>query len=849
VNAYATRIAALFIFSGASGLVFEVIWVRQLALWTGHGTVAVSLVVAAFLLGMVLGSVQGGRAADRGGDLLRTYSRLEAFTGMAALLVSLVLSRSAWLSMYIAEHFPPVCSSTTVRVLSGFAMVLAPTAAMGATLPVLARHLTREHNGAGVAIGTLYALNTLGATLGCALAGFVFLGTFGMLRTAFVASACNLLVAVVARTIPSETSPREISDIHSSISPNRTALLALASMTGFAAIACEVLWFRVLHAFVKSSTYAFTLLLVVFLAGLVAGGAMFAKRFAGHAKPWSLLADVQTVQALATLMSMALLGRAGSLGAMMARVVGGAASLDSDLVHMGLGAVIIFLPAAVMGVSFPLVLEIGARDSQHGMGRGIGDLAGANTLGGALGSLLTGLVLIPTIGTQKSFVLCVAISLVAALLARMRMGTWTVRGDDGRTTRLALVIAVVTLVVPSDYLIRAVSAFPRARVLDVREGRDGTAAVLSYDRSVVCAASRNHCVQHCRDDFSYQQLLFGTVSYASTIPPAKRYMRTLAHLPMLLYSGRTKDHPDASVHALQICFGTGTTAGAFVSHSELTSLTIVDINADVFSFARYFEASNQNVLRDRRVHPVIEDGRHYLETHQGIWDVVSLEPPPPTAEGAASLYTREFYAAARRHMHATSVLAQWIPLDQQDDVLNRAMLASMLAEFQHVEVYVTSRHEGVIVASDASLTPVKSQWDQQFAQGSVQRSLEEVGFVRPEDLLATRYTDHEATVRWVGHVAPMVDDLPSVEFYRVHHDGLFRAQPRETSMVEGFDPVRVTERTVFEQRGMRAWTRFAQGDAAGAHSLALEMEALAPGDTYARYLSGLEYNCLNLEEP
>jgi MFS family permease len=158
------RVAALFVLSGASGLVFEVIWVRQLALWVGHGTVAVSLVVSAFLSGLVLGSWLGGRLADRGGRLVRTYAILEACTGLTALFVSVVLSRSAMLSSWIADHGPPFASGLAARICVGFVVVFAPTATMGATLPVLTRHLSKTRDRVGAPLATLYALNTLGAT-------------------------------------------------------------------------------------------------------------------------------------------------------------------------------------------------------------------------------------------------------------------------------------------------------------------------------------------------------------------------------------------------------------------------------------------------------------------------------------------------------------------------------------------------------------------------------------------------------------------------------------------------------------------------------------------------------------
>jgi spermidine synthase len=845
------RVVALFVLSGASGLVFEVIWVRQLALWVGHGTVAVSLVVSAFLAGLVLGSWLGGRLADRGGRLVRTYAVLEACTGLTALFVSVVLSRSAMLSSWIADHGPPLASGLAVRTCVGFVVVFAPTATMGATLPVLTRHLSKTRDLVGAPLAALYALNTLGAALGCALAGFALLGSLGMLRTALIASGANFLVAAMAWSLDPMVTPPETSidsGLHVGSSNSRSArpsLTLIACATGFSAIACEVLWFRVLHAFVKSSTYAFTLLLVTYLVGLVVGGIVYARRLAAHPRPWELLSDVQSALAAMTLVSVALLGRASSIAGALSRH---AASGDDDLVHLALGAAVIFAPATLMGASFPLVASLGARDGRN-VGSSVGALAAANTLGGALGSLITGLILIPTLGTLSSFSIAALLTVGSSLLARREAsGSVPLRGAAGRTARLALLVVLVLALVPREYLVKAVTTFPRARVLDAREGRDGTAAVLGYDRDRVCSASRNRCATRCSRDFSYQQLLFGTVSYASTIPPAKRYMRALAHLPMLVHRGARP------LDVTEVCFGTGTTAGAFTAHASLASLTIVDINRDVFDFARHFSASNHNVLDDLRVRRVVEDGRHHLATAAGAWDVVSLEPPPPTAEGAASLYTREFYVAARRRLRPGGVIAQWIPLDQQTEDLDRAMLAAVASEFREVEVYIPSREEGVVLASDASLVPDLAQWRARWS-ADVAESLADVGFSSPESLAATRVLDTEGVRAWLRGRAPMTDDLPSVEFYRAYPGTPFRvssmlALPPRASIV-GSDATRAALRRFerIERLGMNAWERSIAGDLAGASSIVAEMRREDPEGVYTRYLAELEYDCLNLSDP
>ncbi len=858
-RAHRRGVAALFVLSGASGLVFEIIWVRQLGHWVGHSTVAVSLVVAAFLAGLVLGAWWGGARADRDPAPLRRYSLLELATGLGALAVSLALSQLPALLLSLSAPPPG-----WLRHALGFVLLLGPTSLMGATLPTLARHVVRDPQRAGRPFATLYAVNTLGAALGCGLGGFVLLGRYGLVRTAIAASLLNVLVAALAWALHRTTPPTAAHDAahdtaataHTDAQPSdRARLAALAATTGFAAIACEVLWFRVLHAFVRSSTYAFTLLLVVFLLGLVAGGAVYARRLADHPRPWRLLADVQALLAAAVTASVALLGRAGSLTAWLAPRLGGHADTDNDLLHALLGLVVVGLPAALMGVSFPLVAALGARSAgaapttRRGVGAAVGDLSALNTLGGALGSLAATLVLVPALGAQRSFFVAVALGLVAALVAGHRAeGATTLRGAAGQSLRAALAVLAMWAALPGTYLLQATTQFPRARVLALREGRDGTAAVLGYDRATVCRASRNGCRDRCTMDFAYQQLLFGTISYASTIPPARRYMRALAHLPML-------HRAEAPSDVLEICFGTGTTAGAFLTHDTLRALTVVDINPDVFALARHFAESNLGVATHPRVRLLAEDGRHHLASTRDAYDVISLEPPPPTAEGAAALYTREFYALARRRLRAGGVLAQWIPLDQQTAALNRAMLAAVRAEFAYAALYVPARLEGVVLASDRPLDVDLAAWARRWASPAVRDNLGAVGFAEPAQLLATRMLDAEGVVRWMGDARPVTDDLPTVEFYRAWPGapfGLDHLLPSAVDPARGLglaDAARVRRFVGPERDLMRSWDRHLRRDLPGARQAVARARDTLGATPYTDYLTHLEYDCLNLDDP
>jgi predicted membrane-bound spermidine synthase len=828
------RVAGLFFFSGMSGLVFEVIWVRSLGLWVGQTTIAVSLVVAAFLTGLVAGSYYGGRLADRAARPLQLYGLLELSIGVTALGVTLLLSRLSMMSLSAAFD------ARFVRIAVSFALLFPPTFAMGATLPVLTRFLTRDITHVGRSFGTLYAVNTFGAGVGCGLAGFVLIGAFGILRTALIAVALNFIVGVVAilwdRGITLEPAEKpkssEASKLRSSAGPVLTPLHGIAFATGFGAIACEILWFRVLRSFIESSTYAFTLLLVTFLIGLVAGGALFARRLAGRPDQRSLLSDVQVLLAFAGLTSIAALGASGNIFQMVA----GTSGRHWELAHVVVAIVVIFVPAMLMGISYPLVAQLGARDFER-LGRSVGELAAANTIGGVLASLGTGLWFIPLLGTQRCLALAFTINLGIAIAL----------GTGARRRVIAPVVFVVcALLLPRNYLVDAIATNARADRLAVTEGRDGTLQVYGFTRKSVCRAWKD-CAAHCRTDFEYQTLKFGSMSYASTLYGARRYMRSQAHLAMLFRPQATR--------ALEVCFGTGTTAASFAAYPHLKNLTIVDINADVFGVAQLFRESNRDVLADARVHPVVEDGRHFLATTASEFDVISFEPPPPTADGAASLYTTEFYTLALARLSPGGILAQWIPFAQQNDLVNRGLLQSMLEVFREVHVYFPSRLEGVVLASDHPMTADLAAWQAVIsAHPSVFDNLEDVSLGTPEALIGNLVLDAAGVRTWIAGAPAVTDDLPVVEYFRSRGgpeysvETMLRIAIDPASIAHNLDPersARLSRETAAVRLQMRAEEAHLAGRVDEARTLAKQArEMLGESNRYAAYLTDFELDCL-----
>lgn len=835
--------------SGASGLAYEVIWVKLLGLWVGQTTLAVSLTVAAFLGGLVLGSLLLGPRVDRTRHPLRMFSVLELSTGVLGLAVTFLLS---WLTRQHGALGALFASALPFRVAFSFVLLLPPALAMGGTLPALARHLATREESVGRNFGLLYSLNTLGAALGCALCGFFIIGWLGLLHTALLAASLNVAVALGALLLsrgaapPIELTPEAPPAPAQAIPAQmRAPLLAAFVVTGFASLCYEVLWFRLLMGVMESTAYALTLLLFTFLLGLVLGGLWYAQRLSRHPKPLELLVGLQSGLAFAGLFSLLFLGQSQLLQRLvrfgLVSVGLGGWGYLAPLLHAGL---VILVPTTLMGIAFPLVTALTAPQVER-VGRHVGILYALNTLGGIAGSLLTGFVFIPLLGTQVTLASVCVLNLLVAVWIQVKDPAASRRGLVNLAAAALLLVAGVVML-PRNYLLAAVSEFRSSTLLEARESKEGTVAVSQYDRDSVCRSGLYQCDESSCPAFMHRQLRFGSMSYANTVMPGKRYMRTLAHLPMLLHAN-PRD-------VLEVCFGTGTTAGSFATYPSMRSLTLVDLNSDVFELAPYFAETNHGVLQDPRTQRFVDDGRHFLQSHPERYDVISLEPPPPIAPGTVSLYSKEFYELSRERLNPGGRMAQWIPLDQQSLQVNQMLIQAMLEAFPYVTLWVPARLEAVLIGSVEPQSIDLEDWRRRLDQApAAKENLAEVGFANPEQLIASYFMGDSGLRSYVNKARAVSDDLPSVEYFLSYGREAFAVDdllPHAEDSMALLSPTPPAERQRIADatRALRLLTEAYQLSDAGkfsdARAKVQEAERAGGATLYTQFLDTFEFRCL-----
>jgi spermidine synthase len=649
-------VVACFFLSGATGLVYEVLWICMLGLVFGHTVFAVTTVLTAFMAGLGLGSWLFGRIADRQARPLRLYGLLEIGVGLFCLLVPVLLPLVEMIYRALARGLG---LSFFAFSLAQFVLILAlflpPTTLMGATLPILSRVFATDARSLGRRVGLLYALNTFGAVVGTALAGYVLLPGLGMRATLLLAAAVNLvvgtlivladrrLVAAVPAVEPSV--PLEIvAEPSGATAPLVTVGLAVA---GAASMIYEVAWTRALSLVIGSSTYAFTAMLPAFLLGLALGSALFSRFFGARALGPVAFGAVQLGVGLAALGILPVFER---LPDVVVRAL--AVSLAPGfvlLVEVALAVAAMLAPTLLIGAGFPCAVQVAARGPAR-IGSDVGRLYAMNTLGAIVGTVVAGFGLVPLVGAQGAVKIAIALNLALGLAMLLATRRAVARWQWLAAVTPAVVIVAGLMRVPAwNPAVMAAGAAVYARQYQRFAGQGGVAQAAADTRLLFYRDGLTATVSVHREGPTTFLRVNGKTDASNGVDMHMQLM--LGHLPLLL-------HPDAR-SVLVIGLGSGVTVGAVAAH-PVTRVDAVEIEPAVVQAAEFFRAENRDALRDPRVHLVLGDARNVMLASDRRWDVIVSEPSNPWIGGVATLFSEEFYALARSRLAPSGLMVQWI---------------------------------------------------------------------------------------------------------------------------------------------------------------------------------------------
>ncbi|MES2176786.1 MAG: fused MFS/spermidine synthase [Gemmatimonadota bacterium] len=730
---YLPLMLLLFIGSGCAALIYEIVWLQSLSLIVGSNAISMGVVLGTFMGGMCIGSLLLPRYVKTSEHPLRTYAKLEAGIAVFGILILIILPYAGGLYTSIGGSG---FGGLLVRGVFCAICLLPPTVLMGATLPAVARWVQATPQGVSW-LGFFYGGNIGGAVLGCLLAGFYLLRLYDNSVATFAAVALNIAVALAGLALAGVTSYEPVAD-----DPKRPVIeiprhawpvFVVIALSGATALGAEVVWTRLLTLLLGATTYTFSLILAAVLVGLGIGSSMgsFLARTVSNprrALGWCQLGVVCSIGWAAYCETRALpywpINPALSSTSWL--------QFQIDFVR----ALVVVLPASILwGASFPIALAAAAPD-QRDASRLVGTVYAANTVGAIIGALVASLILVGTIGTQQSQRVLMALAAIGALI--MLVPSYEApreEGDDRPRTNPArgMLSGVVTVVLT---LLLASTVIPVPAIL-VGYGRYAATWLNSHGEFIFVGEGMNSSMAVSRLSSGYLNYHNAGKVQASSEPQDMRLQRMLGHLTTLI--------PDKAKSVLVIGCGAGVTAGAVSISPAVERLTIAEIEPLVPStVSTYFSEQNYSVVQNPKTHVRIDDARHFLLTTNEKFDAITSDPFDPWVKGAATLYSREFWEEAKKHLNPGGVVTVFVQLYEAGTPAVKSEMATFFEAFPDGVVFGnTFNGQGYDVVLVGQNGPLKINLDAVEARlaqpeyAKVRQSLAEIGFNSGVDLFTT----------------------------------------------------------------------------------------------------------------
>lgn len=746
-------LAVLFFCSGASALIYQVLWLRLFGWVFGVTTFAASAVWASYMIGLAAGSFAAGRIADRVHRPLRWFAAAELLVALSALSSPILLSalQRAYISFYpsMSDSLPAL---TLARVAISLAALVVPTTMMGATLPLVLRSSELGAGSLGSRVGVLYGSNTAGAIAGTLASGLSLIPELGIHRTFLAAAGLNGAVAAGAllldrvrrapdaRAVASHVAATEVTQ---PVTRRQLAVvLAVFTVSGLVSLVLEVVWFRVLTLFLRPTVYGFAVMLAAILSGVAIGSYLIAPIIDRRVRWIAGLAVLEIAIGLAALLSfhflVALPRLTGRLGPSLSRV------MPEYLVFPVAGSLLAIFPTALlMGVAFPIGLRVWS-----GSGASIADRVGRfyamNVAGATAGSLLAGFLLLPRLGSRATLGLAAFLSLISGL-ALLASCEWRPRTRWVSGVVAAAVFAFELAASPDPFDQFVAQRYPGARIISREEGVEATVVVHETHGERSLTVNGNH--------------------QASTDAGTTYIHRRIGHLPMAI-------HPDPQ-SALVIGLGGGATAGAVGIHGA--DVDVVELAGSVVRAARFFDAINYNVLARPNAHVRVDDGRNFMMLTPRRYDVVTADVIHPIYAGSGNLYSVEYFRLMRGVLKPGGLAMQWTT---GTDAEYKLIARTFLSVFPETTVWGDG---SLLVGSVEPLRLRRSDFERKLRTAGSAQGLHDLNVEAFDRLLAAYVAGPDELRAFVGEGPLLTDDRPLVEYFL----SLPRDRDVDTSRLKG----------------------------------------------------------------
>jgi spermidine synthase len=598
----------LFFLSGFPALLYQIVWQRALFTLYGVNVESVTMIVTVFMLGLGLGSLFGGRLSS-----LPKIRPLVAF-GIIEISIGLFGSASLWIFHRVgaltAGH------STLVTGMVSFALLLIPTLLMGSTLPLLVEHVVRTTGNVGESVGSLYAVNTFGSAVACLAAAIVLMDALGESGVVDLACCFNLMVGAAAiavgiRNVSAAAAKTSMESRH----PNPTVPfwvgVLLAGITGFIALAYEIIWYRVYSFTTGGRASAFALLLAFYLVGIAIGS--IAVQNACKEKLDNDLSRTLWAAACVVL-----------LGSICAFLLGPAVARTVVHIPFGFTYFFVLISAGLLGSAFPLLAHATIA-SGSGAGKEISYLYLSNILGSTLGSFLVGFVILNYWSTRTTctFLLCVgflAFLALASLAKPQGRMLWIVVGCLACLALTSGSSAIYSGMY--ERLLASHELVAEHQFAEFVENRSGEIAVL-------------------QDGTVYGGGVYDGRFNIDLINDTNGIFRPFAIAGL---------HPNPT-NMLIIGLSSGSWAQVAAGNPAVKDVTIVEINPGYLQLIKKHN-DVESLLQNPKVHIVIDDGRRWLVSHPDRkFDFILMNTTHHWRAHASNLLSREFLMLIRAHLN------------------------------------------------------------------------------------------------------------------------------------------------------------------------------------------------------
>ncbi len=761
-----------FFLSGATGLVYQVIWAKYLSNIFGSTAYAHTIVLAVFMGGLAYGNYLLGRIADRfKGNLLYLYGVIELIIGIYCMFYPNIANLLETVYQNIAWHFHLSSTSKSLLALQFFfnsVNIFIPTMLMGGTLPIMAKFITHKKTEILNKISILYFINSVGAVFGSLLCGFFLIRLWGLDTSISVAASINVLIGFLsigiskrggrvlgASDVTEQTSSERDVALEEYKPSFRKIIIFAIGMSGFVSMLYEVMWIRTLTQLFGSSVYSFSLVVAAFIAGISLGSWWLAKNAIKIKEKYYFFGVVQALIAITMCFCVLSINHFTEWVWFLYQTFNTREFVYPIFLFAKFFLVflILLLPTFFIGITLPLAGSICAKSLKI-LGRDVGNVFSINTLGALFGTAIAGLILLPNIGILNSFYIGILINLILALILFLSL-----RQKKSLRNALGVFVVFISLLIfqplSLDNNLMLTSLFRykangqinfseyfnlitnKRKILYYKEGLNGNVAVTKMGD---------------------QKTLFinGKPDASSTGDMPTQLLS--GHLPALLHKNPRK--------VLVIGFGSGVTVGALTRHSSIEQIDVLEISPAVIGAGKFFKEVNNDCLNNKKVNVIIDDAKNFLSINKEKYDLIISEPTNPWTAGTASLLTVESFKRIKKSLKEGGIILQWFHTYEMSNDLFRSIGASFTHVFPKVSVWQPANGDCFFIGSMEGIdgNPFRMQTAIQ-QNDEVKQSLRQIHADNIYSILSTQVLSAQKTYELFYRKALLNEDrYPIIEF-------------------------------------------------------------------------------------